>query len=227
MEPISAIEEVRSRFRWDERALQYRSRRTGRFVPRQQVRRVLDETLDAITSEMTGLSRQLQDGTLSLARWQQQMQGYVRDLHLLSVAAERGGWGQMRLEDFGRVGRILRDEYERLRTFARQIADGTQALDGTLLNRTRLYGQAGRVSYHLSERARMAARGFDEARRVLSPADHCRASDGPRPGCVEEAAKGWVSIGEVVPIGAANCLTNCRCYVEYRNTATGEVVGRE
>jgi hypothetical protein len=55
--------------------------------------------------------------------------------------------------------------------------------------------------------------GFEEARSVLHPADHC-------PGCLVEAEKGWQPIGAMVPIGERDCKGNCRCTVEYRRSGT-------
>ena len=91
--------------------------------------------------------------------------------------------------------------YEFLDNFARQIADGTQRLDGTFLRRVALYNNAGRETYHLFERNAMRNSGYDEERRVLGQADHCDE-------CVSESAAGWRPIGQMIPIGQRICKTN-------------------
>ena len=212
--------ETATRFTYNAAAGRYRSKSTGRFVSGAQVRQGIDQFVDGQSSLMVDLGRQLQAGEISLSEWQTSMMQQIKDIHLASVAAQRGGWAQMTPADYGRAGRYIRDQYGYLRDFADQIADGTQRLDGTLLRRIRLYGQAGRHTYHLAERADMIRRGFTHERSVLDPAaQHC---EGER-SCTEQAAKGWQKIGDMLPIGERICNMNDRCHVEYRNEDTEEV----
>ena len=56
--------------------------------------------------------------------------------------------------------------------------------------------------------------GFDEERSVLDEgALHCAD-------CPAEAAKGWVPVGELTPIGERECMTKCRCSIEFRKSHT-------
>lgn len=202
--------------RWDPGSRRYRDPR-GRFVSRQQVREGLDAVLDASDREMGRLSQRPRDGAISLADWEAGMMRQIKITHLAAAVLERGGWQQMTPADFGRVGRQIRDEYARLRNFAAQIASGAQPLDGTLLRRARMYGQAGRGTFYRLAQQSWSERGFDEERSILNPADHC-------PGCLSQAALGWQPLGQMIPIGQRDCLSNDRCDVEYRNSATGETV---
>jgi hypothetical protein len=56
---------------------------------------------------------------------------------------------------------------------------------------------------------------YDEARRVLRAAEHCRDTE-LTPGCLELAAQGWMPVDQMTPIGDATCMQWCRCYIEYR-----------
>ena len=212
---LRALFERTTRYRWNEGAGRYIGSR-GRFVSGSAVRGALDEFVDGQATAMGNLTGMLRDGSISLADWQRAMMEQVKQTHLASVAAQRGGWAQLTQADYGRAGQRIRQQYEYLRNFAQEIADGTQPLDGRAVQRTRLYGQAGRNTYHLSERTDMERRGFDEERNILDPAaKHCQS-------CIDETARGWVSLGALVPIGERTCNMNDRCSVEYRNSATCE-----
>jgi hypothetical protein len=52
--------------------------------------------------------------------------------------------------------------------------------------------------------------------------DSCKSSK--RPGCIEEAQKGWQPIGTLSVVGSRTCLSNCRCSFSYRRSSTGETV---
>jgi hypothetical protein len=199
-------------YTWDERSARYASKATGRFVAQATVRAELDATLDRAEKNIISLAESLRTGRISLADWQAQMAREIKNIHLASGALAKGGWSQMAPADWGRVGQKLRFHYERLGNFARQIADGTQRLDGTLARRAALYVQAGRNTYHAVEQREMLARGMVEERNIRHAGDSCEGENS----CIGESARGWVPIGEMVPIGARICLSRCRCSVEYR-----------
>jgi hypothetical protein len=202
---------------WNERAAQYSDRATGRFVSRQVIRDQLDKVIDASSQVMRAVSQQLRDGDISLAEWQTAMMQQVKTTHLAGAAMQRGGWQQMTQADFGRTGQIVRREYGFLRDFAEQIASGEQKLDGTLVRRSALYGQQGRPTYYTFWDTTAAQRGFDEERSILNPAEHCQD-------CIDEDAKGFQPIGQMIPIGQRQCRSNDRCDKEYRNSQTGETL---
>jgi len=201
---------------WNEKAAQYVNKQTGRFVSRQVLRDQLDQVMEASGEAMGRLSGQLQRGSITLAQWQTGMMQQIKTTHLAAGAMQRGGWQQMTQSDYGRVGRIVREQYGFLRNFARDIANGTQLLDGTLGSRAELYAEAGRGSYYNFWNSKMVVRGFDLIRSILNPgAKHCTL-------CLSEAAKGFQKFGNMVPIGARICLSRDQCSVEYKNSKTGE-----
>ena len=199
---------MRGPYTYDARAYSYRDG-AGRFVSDRQVREALDGALDAHTKTVRALGESLRAGRISVAEWQTGMARAIKNAHLYSAAAARGGWQNMTPADYGRAGQKIRAQYGYLRDFAAQIVDGRQPLDGRFLQCVDLYGQSGRVTYHATERREMEVRGMTEERNVLHPSDHC-------PGCVDESARGWVPIGSLVPIGSRDCRTRDRCTVAYR-----------
>lgn len=202
---------------WNEKAGQYINKKTGKFVSRTVIRTELDQVIDASGKEMARLSTQLKVRSISLAEWQTAMMQQIKTTHLAGAAMQRGGWVQMTQSDYGRVGRIVRDQYAFLRDFAARIADGTQPLDGTLISNAELYGQAGRTTYYNFWNTKMNDKGFDQVRSVLDPGvkQHCDL-------CLSEAAKGFQKLSDMIPIGSRICLSRDRCSVEYRNKKTGE-----
>lgn len=208
-------------YRWNQAAGRYIGP-DGRFVGQQTIRQELDKVLDSITDQMVNLSQQFRSGAIDGRTFQAESMRLIKQTHLAAGAMEKGGWANMTSADFGRVGQIVRQEYAYFNNLISQIENGTQRLDGTLDNRMRLYGQAGRGTYHKFEREDRATQGYDEVKRILHGRDNCRA--GIRPGCVEEAARGFVLLADLVQIGDTVCLSNCKCSLVYLRSATGETV---
>lgn len=197
-----------SRYEWNAPATRYRDKRTRRFVSRAEVRAEIDRQLAKAQARMAEISQQLREGTISLATWTAEMRAVLKEIHLVSAAAAKGGWAQVSQADYGRVGSLIREQYHFLENFAGQIVDG-QVLDGRFLRRVALYAQGGRRTYHRIERGVMDASDFAEERSILHPADHCGE-------CVAEAKRGWQAIGSIIPIGERTCLGGCRCTMSYR-----------
>jgi hypothetical protein len=204
-------------FRWNASLARYIDSR-GRIVAAESVRSEIDRSVLSYDDLARGLADQLRAGEISLAAWEGEMRVVIKDVQLLSAAAAHGGWAQLDRSAFGRVGRLVRDQYAFLDRFAREVSSGKQKLDGSLTNRAVMYAEAGRQGYEDQREALERAAGYDEERNVLSPADHC---DGPR-GCPAQTARGWVPTGELVPIGKRPCRTRCRCKIERRRSAESE-----
>lgn len=160
---------------------------------------------------MLALAEELRTNQIGLDAWLLEMRTLLKDVHLYSAAAAKGGWAQMAQADYGRVGQLVRTQYDYLDVFANDIANGLP-LDGRFLRRVALYGEAGRATYHVVEALEMDVRGMDEERNILHPADHCGD-------CIDMTELGWVKRGELIPIGQRQCLTGCHCTLQYRNSA--------
>lgn len=210
-------------YTWDERSNQYRNESSGRFVSRQVVREALDTFVDNANQRIEVLSRQLLNGEISLADWQTQMAQVIKDMHLASASAARGGWAQMSQADFGFTGSLIKNQYQFLQNFANQIADGTQPLNLNLLRRARMYGQAARSTYEDMRRRIMRDKGATHEQRILGVAEHCTTQGGLL-GCLQLAALGWQPIGTSPRIGNTPCRTNCRCRFRFgRLSEDGEI----
>lgn len=205
------------RFRWNEVAGRYIDL-NGQFVRRETVRLELDRALKESGNRATNLMEDLRAGRISLTRWRLEMRELVKETHLYSAAAARGGWDQLDSSDYGRVGQILSrgpkggfGQYEYLERFADEIAT-RGGVEGNDFARARMYAEAGRGTYHTFDQQWHEDNGFDEERSIRHTDDSCV-------GCVAAEALGWQKIGTIPPIGSRNCLANCRCTMEHRKSS--------
>lgn len=196
-------------FTYDPRSRRYRDNSTGRFLSEKTVRDAVDTVIDAETVKIRDLSQSLVDGKINLVEWQIGMEGILKPLHVAMALSANGGIKNSSPADIGYIGSLLKEQYKFLRDFTKQIKNGQQKLDGTLVARSALYTQAAR-STHEKVRQRAAKNGgVQEERSILGVADHCTL-------CVQEAKKGWSPIGSLLPIGQRTCGPNCRCTFQYR-----------
>src|SRR5690606_13988745 len=146
---------------------------------------------------------------ISVERWRLTMRQEIKNVHLYSAASARGGWAQLTQAELGRVGQIIGREYQYLDRFAATIRGRAYKRDGRMLARAQLYAQAGRRTYHGTDERGELENGMTEERRIAE-------GTGPCVDCLEQEAEGWVPIGTLVPVGARECLSNCRCTIQYR-----------
>lgn len=197
-------------YRWDPALARYRDR-AGRIVSRADVRRDIDTAIRNTDNEARALADQYRKGEITLGRWEREMRTLVKNTHMLNAAAAKGGWDQLTQSDYGRVGQIVREEYNHLDGFAGELAAGFQRTDGTMNSRAQLYARAGRGTYEKTSRAVAQASGAQLCKSITHPADHCSE-------CLEQEALGWQPIdsGLIVPPGERICRSNCKCTLSYR-----------
>ena len=208
-----------SRFRWETAAGaagRYRDTATGRFVSGAAVRGELDGYLNNTDSAAKALAEGLRGRQLSLADWELGMRQHIKNVHLNAIALERGGWANMRPQDYGRAGQVIREQYGYLRNFADQSEAGTQRLDGTLGRRARMYSEAARTTFYNSKHANRRPE-ISHVRSMRNGRDSCEE-------CTDLDGR-WYRIDDAaykLP-GQRICLTSCLC-AEELGAAQGEGV---
>jgi len=195
-------------YRWNEQAGRFVNER-GVFVSEATVRSVIDGIADAASERLARASERLLNGELPLGAWQAEAQQIIKLAHVSAAVLAHGGAEQMTFSRWGTIGPTVRSEYQFLRDFAQQIADGRQPLNGMLTARARQYGQAARVTFERTYGQDQQQRGYRSERSVLSSAEHCAQ-------CVGEVGKGWQPIGTLIFIGQRTCRSLDRCHMEYR-----------
>ena len=203
-------------YRWEPNAGvsgRYRDER-GRFVASSTVRRELDRYLDT-ADPAKALAEALRGRQVSLADWEVAMRRHIKNTHLNAIAMERGGWANMRPQDYGRAGQIIREQYGYLKGFAADIASGKQRLDGTLGVRAKLYSQAARTSLYKSKAANMRLE-VTHVRTRRSARDSCRQ-------CLDLDGKVFRINDPSFPLpGQRICRANCQCHLEYLSMGEGD-----
>lgn len=203
-----------NQFTWDAATGRYRWP-NGRFASKKEIRDAIDVALqnEIVRSRELGLA--LREGRLSLSAWRVEMRDMIKSVHLYSAALAKGGWAQLTKSDYGTVGNIVRHEYRFLERLASGLNTGAIAMDGQFFDRSRMYAEAGRDTYHQIERVVMRAIGFRFESNVLHPAEHCAS-------CTEQTARGRVAIGTLIAIGRRTCLRKCKCSLAYWKSFSGE-----
>jgi hypothetical protein len=206
-------------YRFDERTGRYRAP-SGRFLRQRDVRAAVDKLIQASGTRMRAMTEQLRSRQLTLGDWEIAMRRELSTLHVATATVAKGGRAEMSQSDYGRVGQLVREQFEWLRERADKVLSGQQFADGSLTARAQLYAEAARGTHQTILSREMVVRGFTEERNVEDrEVIHCTG-----PGsCPAETAKGWVPIGTLIPLGQRKCLARDRCHLQYRNPTTGEI----
>ena len=138
-------------WQYDRRTRRYRNTATGRLLGQKDLARLRDTFTDRLADQAAELGRRLAEGEIDLTNWEGAMREVIKVAHVDLAALGKGGRGQMRPADWGRVGLAIRRQYAYLAGFANE-ATGMAA--GQVATRARMYVGAAATSY---ERAHAAA----------------------------------------------------------------------
>jgi hypothetical protein len=197
-----------SDFTFDPKTSRYRDNDSGKFITDRAVREAVDRVADEASARLAALSGRLRSGDVTLATWQREAMATIKDAHLAAGIAAHGGTARMDQHTWGLIGRQIREEYRYLRDLASDIASGRQPLNGRLVARAGMYGQAARSTFSSVLARDQLLRGATLERNILSAAESCAS-------CRAQSALGWVALGTLTPIGARSCMSNCRCRITY------------
>lgn len=197
----------------------YRDTVTGKIISYQEVRTQLERMLRASSDATGALSDLVSDKIIDAAAWREAMRQEIKDNYITQYLLGIGGREMMTAEDWGSVGGMIADQYRYLEGFYAEVASGKLSR-GQIDARSRMYINSSREAYERALARASARRGKRQQRWMLSPAEHCED-------CVALAGEGWKPVTEpfVSPStgqiaipgnGATQCLTNCKCHVEYR-----------
>lgn len=199
-------------YAWDARTARYRSLATGRYVARRNIVELLRAVTDSAADRMANVARLAAKGDISPAVFERAMQTELKRAANAAAAMGAGGWDRMTPAHHGRTGAALRVQYQFLRGFVQDIADGKLA-EANAAARAALYAGSAYNRYWVEERRGMLATGKREARWV-DRRDSRECED-----CARLGGLGWMPI-ESLPTtpgaGATACLGHCRCSLIYR-----------
>lgn len=158
--------------------------------------------------------------------FEQYMLRRIRSIHLNNAAIAGGGLSNLSDDALEQVVRGfsgvvpdgvdtgLRFHMQRFERMMEEIRSGEQPLDGTFVRRATMYTDAGKQTFDAVNRIEKQREGFTECRNVTTARESCGE-------CPALEERGFVPLQEMPPIGTRECLTNCKCYLVFRNPATG------
>lgn len=196
----------------------YYDRDTGRFMTNDQARGYLADAIDVSTNRSDTLAGMVAGDPplISPADWREAMRQEIKQQYIKSYLEGRGGVEQMGPVDWGSIGGMLREQYRYLDEFAKLIEDGALS-EAQIRARAQMYMESSREAYERANERVQVGLGMDEVRWVLQEAAHC-------PDCETFASLGWQRIednpfgGAIPGDGSTQCLSNCKCYREFRKT---------
>lgn len=103
---------------------------------------LIEVRVNIFNDDVTALAERLYTGDISLNAWEEAMRKYIRELHTSIAAIGKGGWDNMTWEDWGRLGPILKNQYQYLHAFAEYIAANRETITlAQLQARAKYYGE--------------------------------------------------------------------------------------
>lgn len=177
----------------------------------EQQRAVLGKLVADGREELRHYAEGLESGRLTLERWYRLTRNDVIARHAAAALAT-AGTTRLGVAEREALRSRINKQLAYLDNFRNEIRTGEQPLGDGSSNRATYYADAtwGTGMNAVLLRAQQA--GVTLARRVLGVADHCNQ-------CLYEASRSWVPIMDVLPIGEAECLMLCHCWVEIASSA--------
>lgn len=140
---------------WDTKSQRYRDTRTGRYLSPQQVLGLRDRYTETVMTRADGLTDRLVSSEITLRQWLLQARENVKAVYIDQYLLGRGGRRVMTPADWGRIGGMLRRQYQFLQRFADDIARGTMT-PAQIRARFQLYFESSTQAF---ERAETRGRG--------------------------------------------------------------------
>lgn len=199
-------------YTFDDRALRYRHSGTGRFVSEAAIQEAMQQVIEAEAQRLLAMSGRLIAGTINLPTWQTAMVEGIRTIHTVGAGLAAGGFARLDAQTIQRAEDLVRVQLAFLQRFALQVQTGEQPLNGVFERRVQMYVEAANTTVQEIRRDQADQAGYDQERRKLGIADHCRD-------CLKAARRGWQPIGTLPRIGESECRTNCQCVFDFRKRA--------
>lgn len=103
--------------------------------------RLLRLRIDLFNRDMEGLVRSVMEGRITLGFFEEEMRTQLRLLHTGAMAIGKGSWLEVTSSDWGRVGASLRQQYQFLHNFIKDIYDRRETITEEMIAwRAKLYG---------------------------------------------------------------------------------------
>jgi hypothetical protein len=188
-----------ARISYDKGRREFRTAK-GKPIAQSKIDAARDVIVKDTERKLIAITEQFKAGKISLEEWQLGFRNIIKPAHTLAAGIAMGGKEAMTVADWGRVGKLLRVQYERLFRMALQAEQGQQINMG----RVKQYARAVRSTFINAARLRMPEGTL--AKWIRHAKESCE-------GCISQAAKGATAIENLPPIGSQQCRHNCLCEI--------------
>jgi hypothetical protein len=194
------------KFQWSKKQGRYQYK-NGKPVKEEILGKWLHEAVENNQKKIGQLTQDLIDKKINVAEWATSMKDEIRAGH--RMAAHLAHCPNLSRSQVGRLGAAVRAQYGYLDNFANQIENEEVDLASALILRAQMYPEAIWATWQNEIAVGQKDRGYSLYKSVLGAARHCDS-------CLKESDRGWVKIGELIPIGSRECLSRCRCHFEFK-----------
>lgn len=152
---------------WDPTSRRYRitpegaealGQKPGTFVGESKMLQFREAVIAHSKERTNALAKQLANGDINLNQWILGMRQEVKDSFINQYMLAHGGRNSMTQADWGKVGQMVKTQYQHLDQFAADIAIGRYTEAGVAA-RARMYAESSSQAF---EQAKVAARGMPE-----------------------------------------------------------------
>jgi hypothetical protein len=188
----------------------------GQFVSKADLDGLMDGYNDQQADAIQAITKRMLNKRIGVNNWILEMAGALKPAHINAYTIGIGGKEQLNSSEYGKIGAILKEEYQYLRQFGRDILD--QKLTRKQIEaRANLYAESLYRSFEKGRESGHRANGYNWERRIRNAADSCDD-------CIGYAAQGWGTIGQFpTPGEQCQCKRNCRCTKEYSGSTVKPV----
>lgn len=130
----------------------------GSFVGQKKMLEFREIIITASKERINGLSSQVAKGDINLNQWVLSMREEIKNNFINQYALAHGGRNSMTQSDWGRIGQMVRTQYQYLDRFAGDVATGRYT-EVALAARARMYAESSSQAF---ERAKVAQRGVPD-----------------------------------------------------------------
>ena len=166
-------------------------------------RRVVESLILEGRAAVQSLTNRLIRASVTPATW---FGGVMKDVAIRSTAAALGlrGRAKLRKQEAQALADAVTMQRAFLSRFLDQIRSGVQELGEGALFRARQYAESAWGTAWKVVVAGAELDGAQLVKRILGVADHCKP-------CLRLAAKGFIPIADLTPIGNTPCRVFCHC----------------
>lgn len=191
------------------------------FVSRATVLAWVDSSLRATGSVADTLAGLVANNQIAPADWYDLMRQHIKDEYIRQYITAIGGRSNMTQSDWGKIGAMIKEQYNYLKGFLDLIRGGNLT-EGQIRARARMYINSAREAFSKATEKVAKKWGADEVYwDIDATVENC-------PDCTNYNLMGWQLIdsdpykGNYPGSGGTVCLTSCHCALRYRNSKTGQ-----